>query len=576
MSEHDEELAERTRAVLAAVREHVFGTEPGRLAAELYDVLVRTTDDGDRARVAAALARVWSYGGHADRAAPFADEALARAERTDDPALVADCLDAVLAAHWGPDDLDLRRRLGARLEDVSAHLLDPESRLKSHLWGLQIACETLHVQAVHRHLRALELLGDESDRARFFAVSRRWMYDALRGRLDHAAEQVDAAEKAAVAAGLADAWMITGTMRGYTALLTGDRAGAGEMTQMMEDFARAEGVVEVTAEAAAAWALIGREDRAATLLGELGGAVLETLPHDVNLLLTLQCTLEAALAVGDRDLVGTAAGLLGPYEDRAVVDAGAVFIHGITDDTLARAAALLGDRPRAERLRERALATYLRIGAPWWHDRLHAWQPASPAPAPPSGPLPTRFHPAEGGIWLIGTGAGQPVRSLRGLEYLHRLLSAPGTPVAALDLVSAGQGTVVQPDTGPLIDRQAAASYRRRLAAIDEELAEAQDWADLGRLDALQREREAILAELSSSAGLAGRARGTGSTAERARVAATKAIATAVDRVTRVDAELGRHLREAVRTGAECSYRPAAGDEVRWQLEPDAAVSPSP
>lgn len=573
MTTHDDELATRTRAALAAASEHVFGTEPGRVAAELYDVLVRTTDDRDRARVAAALARVWVYGGHAERAAPFADEALERAERTGDPALLADCLDANLAAHWGPDELELRARLGARLSEVAAHVLDPDSRLRAHLWGLQVACEALNIQAIHRQLRALDVLGEESERARFFAVSRQWMYDVLRGRTDRAPEQIAAAEEAAEHAALADGWMITMSMRCYTALHTGDRATAVPMVEQMEEFARAEGVVEVTAEAAAFWAHLGERDRAARLLGELGGGALAGLPRDVNLLLTLQSTLEAALAVGDAELVASAAGLLSPYEGRAVVNAGAVNIHGVTDDTLARAAALLGDDERAERLRERALATYKRIGAPWWHDRLRDWAPPAALAEPNAG---VRFHRTAGDVWLVGAGAGQPIRPLRGLDYLHRLLSSPGVPVTAVDLVSGGRPTVVQPDAGPAIDRQAAAAYRSRLAAIDEELDRAEDWADLGRVDALRAERDALLAELSASVGLGGRPRGTGSTAERARVAATKAIAAAVERVAGADPELGRHLRSAVRTGTECSYRPTAGDEIRWLLDAGTPVSPSP
>jgi hypothetical protein len=46
-----------TRALLGAAAVYLFGAEPGRLPAQLYDVLARTTDDGTRARLAAALAR---------------------------------------------------------------------------------------------------------------------------------------------------------------------------------------------------------------------------------------------------------------------------------------------------------------------------------------------------------------------------------------------------------------------------------------------------------------------------------------------------------------------------------------
>ncbi|MFP5345918.1 MAG: hypothetical protein ACLGIA_02660 [Actinomycetes bacterium] len=563
MSTPDSELAARTRAVLDAASGHVFGTEPGRLAAELYDVLARTTDDGDRARVAAALARCWAYGGHAARAAAFADEAVERAERTGDAQLVADCLDARLAAHWGPDELDLRTALVTRLEEVAAHVLDPEARLRAHLWALQVACERLHVQAIHRHLRALDELGTESPRARFFALSRRWMYDMLRGRSDRAPELVAGAENAGEEAGLADAWMVVHAMHGYTAMFAGDTDACARTAQEMEEFARREGVAEVAAEAAWLWTAAGRPDRVRALLGELGGAVLDGLPSDVNLLLTLQCVLEAALFVEDREIAEGAAGRLAPYEGRAVFNAGATNFHGVTDDTLARAAALAGDLARARRLRERALATYLRIGAPWWQERLRAWQPVV---TPSSRPTPSfRLHPTADGVWLVGAEPGRPMRPLRGLEYLRRLVARPGSGMPAVELVTGGSGTVIQAHADTVIDRQAATAYRKRLAEIDEELAEAQQWADLGRAEQLSVERGALLDELAAASGLGGRARGTGSTHERARVAATKAIASAIERVSLVDPELGRHLRESVHTGTECSYRPT-GEEVRWVL----------
>ncbi|HWJ08861.1 MAG TPA: hypothetical protein VNS46_05760 [Nocardioides sp.] len=556
----DTELAERTRVVLDAAARHVFGTEPGLLAAELYDVLVRTTDDGDRARVAAALARCWSYAGRADRAAEFADEALERAERTGDAALVADCLDAVLACHWGPDELALRRTTAARLDEVAAHVLDPQARLQAHLWSLQVACETLHVPAIRRQLRALDQLAEESPRARFFAASRRWMYDMLCGRTDRAHELIAVAEESGAEVGLADAWMVVASMRGFTALREGDTALAAELGEGMERFARDEGIVGITAVGAAVWAKLGDPDRVRSLLHELGSDVLEALPRDFDFLVVLQCTLEGALFVADVEVARTAARLLAPYEGRAVVDSGAVYVYGVTDDTLARAAALLGDPTEARRLREQALATYQRIGATWWHDRLAAWQPT------PAGDTVTHFRRSGDGLWLVGPGSGTPMRALRGHAYLHRLLLQPGRAVSAVDLVTESSGTVVQPDTGPLLDRTAATAYRARLGVLDGEIGEAEEWSDLARVEALRAEREALLTELRSAAGWGGRARVTGSTSERARVAATKAITTAIDRIAAVDPLLADHLRDAVRTGTECVYRPLAGAERSWVL----------
>lgn len=561
-----------TRAVLGAAAVHLFGAEPGRLPAELYDVLARTTDDADRARVGAALARCWAYAGNAARGAQFADEAIARAQRAGGAELLADCLDAALATHWGPDELTARKSLAARLDEVAAHVRDPDARLQAHLWGLHVACETLDLPAVHRQMRALELLGDESPRALFFAASRRLMLDLWRGRTDTAEQLTRVAAQAAEQAGLADAWLVLKAMRAYTAAVAGDTdvcaAGAAEC----ETFAVAEGITAVRAEAAFLWICAGRLDRARTLVRAFSRDVLDELPRDVNWLLILQCVLEAALAVGDREVVADAAGLLAPYEGRAVVNAGAVMFHGITDDTLARAAAVLDEPDAAERLRRQALATYDRLGATWWRNRLATAMPIPatlPAePAAPSTPARVLLHPTSGGLWLIGPEASAvPVRALRGFEHLRVLLRQPDQLIAAIDLVGGGTGVLIESGLGDQLDRQALAAYRQRLRDLDDDMAEADDWADLGRTASLRAERDALIAELARATGLHGQARTAGSSQERARIAARKAITAAIDRVAAVDSGLGRHLRRSIHTGLTCTYTPEPDDRIDWVLD---------
>jgi tetratricopeptide (TPR) repeat protein len=561
----DGDLAGWTRAVLGAASGYVFGAEPGKLPAQLYDVLVRTTDDAGRARVAAALARCWVYAGQASRAVQFADEAVDLAKRVDVPGLLADCLDAALAVHWGPDDLDVRVELAGRLDEVAAHVLDPDARLQAHMWGLQVACESLHIQAIHRHMRALERLGEESPRAQFFAASRRLMLDLLRGRTDTAARLVELAVAASERAGLADAWMVVESMKGYAAVQAGDRATCAVVAAECEEFATAEGVPVVSAEASFLWVAAGQPERARALVRTFHGRVLDELPRDVNWLLTLQCVLEAALGTGDAEIIERAAHLLTPYAGRAVFNAGAVMFHGVTDDTLSRAAGVLGDASTAGRLRAGALATYERIGARWWRDRLAAWHPP-PFRTHPGGQV--KLLPGADGLWLVGPAdAAVPVRALRGFSYLRELLRRPGRSVPALDLVTGGSGAALQPGLGDVLDHQALEAYRRRLSDIERDLTEAQDWSDLGRLDALHAERDALVGELTAATGLGGRARVTGSSHERARVAATKAITAAIDRIATVDAPLGRHLQATIRTGLHCSYQPAIDDERDWILD---------
>ena len=563
----DGDLDGWTEAVLGGASVYLFGAEPGKLPAQLYDVLARTTDDGTRARLAAALARCWAYAGQARRAIQFADEAVDRAQRAGPPELVADCLDAALAARWGPDELDMRRSLAARLDEVAAHVLDPGARLQAHLWGLQVACEALDVQAIHRQIRALELLGEESARALFFAASRRLMLDLLRGRTDTTAQLTGIASAAAERASLADAWMVLKSMDAYSAAFSGDTDACAAGAAECEAFALAEGVTAVCAEAAFLWVCAGQLDRARALVRTFHGRVLDDLPLDVNWLLILQCVLEAALAVGDREVVAKTAGLLTPYQGRAVFNAGAVMFHGVTDDTLARAAALLGDPDRAVRLRTRALATYERLGARWWRDRLAAWRPPA-AGAASCGPGRVHLHPVPGGLWLVGPeAAAVPLRPLRGFGYLRELLRRPGQQVAALDLVGAGAGAAVQSGLGDLLDARALKAYRQRLRDLEQELTEAEDWSDIGRLDSLRAERDALLDELARATGLGGRARTTGSSQERARVAVKKAISAATGRIATIDGPLGRHLQTRIHTGLNCSYEPDPGDGLDWVLD---------
>jgi hypothetical protein len=557
-----------TRAVLGAASVYVFGNEPGKLPAQLYDVLARTTDDATRARLAAALARCWAYAGHIRRAVQFADEAVQRARAAGTPELIADCLDAALAAHWGPDEWELRRALAAELDDVAAHVLDPEARLQAHLWGLQVACESLDLQGMHREIRALELLGEESPRALFFAASRRHTLDLLRGRFDTSSQLIELATKGAAKAALADSWMVLKSMPAYAAALSGDTETCMALATECEEFGLAEGQTVVCAEAAFMWVCAGQLDRVQKLVNTFHDPVLADLPRDVNWLLTLQCVLEAAIAVADLTAVQAAAGLLSPYEGRAVFNAGAVMFHGVTDDTLARAAALVGDTEAAERLRRQALATYERIGAQWWRDRLASWKPPAAQAKLLDERQRIRLHPAPGGLWLVGPeDSATQLTALRGFGYVRELLRRPGQPVAALDLVGAGTGVADESSLGEVLDQQALRAYRQRLATLDEELSEAQEWSDLGRIERVETEREALLSELSRATGLNGRSRLTGSSQERARIAVKKALNAAVGRIATVDAALADHLQTRIHTGLSCSYEPSANDAVEWVLD---------
>ena len=113
-----------------------------------------------------------------------------------------------------------------RLDDAAAHLRDPDARLQAQLWGLTVAWEVLDLPRMHRCMRAIELLGEESPRARFFAASRRLPAGAAaRATLDVVPVLVQQARRPPRQAVIPDADGVLHGMVGYSAFFAGDIDG---------------------------------------------------------------------------------------------------------------------------------------------------------------------------------------------------------------------------------------------------------------------------------------------------------------------------------------------------------------
>jgi predicted ATPase len=188
------------------------------------------------------------------------------------------------------------------------------------------------------------------------------------------------------------------------------------------------------------------------------------------------------------------------------------------------------------------------------------------APAPATGPAPP--VPAEhvfrrdGALWTLSfDGRSVHLPDLKGLHDLARLLAAPGEDVHCLELAGAA-GLPRQGDAGPLLDERARADYRRRMQELGEEAELAAAAGDSARAEAARRELETLTEALAAAFGLGGRARRAGDLAERARSTVTARMRSAVTRIEESHPVLGRHLRNSVRTGTFCSYRPER--TVEW------------
>jgi hypothetical protein len=186
------------------------------------------------------------------------------------------------------------------------------------------------------------------------------------------------------------------------------------------------------------------------------------------------------------------------------------------------------------------------------------------AARPPGGPAVFR----RDGVQRVAGFAGAEivVPDLIGLRYIERLLADAGREVHVLDLVRAERGVGGDQPGLPVLDAQARDSYKRRLAEIEEDIEDARDTGDLGRIDIIERDRDFLLAELRRAAGLGGRLRTTGSDVERARTSVTRSIRYALDRLSTQHARLADHLRSAIRTGTHCTYVPDPQVSVHWDL----------
>ena len=153
----------------------------------------------------------------------------------------------------------------------------------------------------------------------------------------------------------------------------------------------------------------------------------------------------------------------------------------------------------------------------------------------------------------------------KGLQQIAYLLSHPGRQVHALDLIAltdppseqgrpsegseSSIGNSLQGDTGELLDAKARSAYTRRLVELREELAEARAQRIESRAVAVEAEIDTLVAHLRSALGIGGRARRSGSAAERARLAIRKSIGRAIESIEAANPELGRLLATTIRTG---------------------------
>ena len=153
-----------------------------------------------------------------------------------------------------------------------------------------------------------------------------------------------------------------------------------------------------------------------------------------------------------------------------------------------------------------------------------------------------------------------PVEDMLGVKYLDYLLHRANEPISAYDLEVA-----IQPDRATVrtkdsiqkkADPDAVRQYLRELNRLRSQREQAEKDGDLGQVDRLDRDIEALEAALKGGDE-------SGDAGERARGNVSKAIAAVKRKLKRggkAEQAFGEHIERFVDTGYQCMYNQEAGN----------------
>ena len=545
------------------------------LMEEALGGLKRREDSALRARLLARLAVALYYrAASADRREALAAEAVDLARADGDRDLLAYVLGNAQLATWGPDttersltwsdelleltetgpDVELtmgvrNRRIDLLLElddlpgaDIAIETLDRLSRKQPHGRGEAWLC-------LQRARRAL-IEGDFEAAGRLNPRAA-----ALAGRLHDPAIAM-----LAVAQDIGLRWA---------------QERMDEVEATTRQFADgAPGMPVWRAALARVYCAQGRDVEAQRELDRLAVDDFVAVPRDNVWLVGMAMLAEVCAHLDDREQATRLEPLLRPFAGRVVTSPHAIF-GGPVARFLGLLAACRGDLDAAADDFERARGVARRMNArpvlatlDRDEERLGVARTTSDAPAAaPAHALLRR----EGEVWSLRyEDSTVRVRDGKGIRYLAELLANPGDEIHAVDLVrldAPADAPRASDDAGPVLDREAKAAYRARVAELRDDLDEAERFHDPERAAQVREELEAVATELRGAVGLGGRDRRTGSDAERARVNVTRAIRATIKRIAENDRALGLELDGTVRTGTFCSHEPDPRHPVRWRVE---------
>ncbi len=561
--------------------------------------------------VLARLSVALSFIGSPQRRLALANEAIAVARARADRAALAAALAARCDAVAGPDHVS--ERLGAATEIIilATEAEDRPLELLGRRHRIIALSELGSMTDVDEEIAAFDrvakLHGDPL--YRWYVPLWRGMRALARGEVTQAERYADEARQLGARAGSANA-LVLSEMLWFVLLV--ERRSPTAPRRFRELAVEHPELVGPAGLPMLVWILaaVGEEAQARQHLAEICAAGIDRIPRDAEWLPVMTQLAEAAVVLGDRVLAAELRTHLEAYGRLCVVEGIGAAQRGSVARAVALLAALLGERDAALASLDRArridepigalLAAHVRyatarvlrlVGAP--ADQLaagdHALDAADryralgldalakeAAALATDGVPPKRKGEAkaegrfrrEGDVWeLSWEGATARVRHSKGIGDLAVLVTRPGVEVHVRELAGAvGRAARTARSDDMVLDRQAVAEYRRRLAELESEVADAEDAADLERAAQLRAERDFFVAELAAAFGLRGRARpAAGDVDERIRKAVSARIRDALRRLDAVHPAAANHFRHSIRTGLWCAYEPER--PTLWQVD---------
>lgn len=163
----------------------------------------------------------------------------------------------------------------------------------------------------------------------------------------------------------------------------------------------------------------------------------------------------------------------------------------------------------------------------------------------------------RGDFWQVTfAGATAYLKDSVGMGYMARLLAEPNRDIPAVALLAARAGIdplVATGSLGPTMDEQTFASCAERYRTLRDDLEEAHENLDQGRIHQLESEREQLTEILAKATGMRGTPREKYD-ADRVRKAVSMAVSRDIDKISEKHPALGQHLISAISSGLTFRY----------------------